>query len=257
MLGFFPQTGKSEAKPELAAFVYQHALSGLKSEPVAFPLLSEHFRIPSCLSSDTSSPPALSAAHTPSDVNSWNGFFPSADSPPSTPVLRPAVLPVPAGKKPKKPSKICKHPSGCSKYSQGGSKFCIAHGGGRKCTFPCQPPCRKAAQGNTSFCLAHHGGRRCEVAGCSRAARGNTARCCGHGGGARCKFPGCPRSAQRPSEFCCSHGGRRCAVPGCGASLRRAGGSKLCERHAAVEPLLSRMGVLDPDSSQKPQCFFL
>ena len=143
----------------------------------------------------------------------------------------------------KKPSKVCQHPSGCSRYSQGGTRFCIGHGGGKRCSMF---GCNKSVQGSrSSLCIAHGGGKRCEADGCDHAARGATLYCVAHGGGARCQEFACQKSAQRPSDFCIAHGGgRRCAVPDCLTILRGNSTARLCPRHATVEPVLNRMGIL-------------
>ena len=60
------------------------------------------------------------------------------------------------------------------------------------------------------------------------------------------------KSAQRPSDFCIAHGGgKRCCVQGCAAILRGGSAGRLCQRHASVEPILSRMGLLSDDSNFK------
>ena len=212
-------------------------------------------------------PGAVASDHSDS-VHAWNGSwsavspFSSADSfqldsptttgsphsaislascltVPSTTAHR--VPPSPA--KHKKPSKVCQWPGGCGRYSQGGTRFCIGHGGGKRCRFP---GCNKSVQGSrSSLCIAHGGGKRCEQPGCEHAARGATLYCVAHGGGARCQEIGCNKSAQRPSDFCIAHGGgRRCAVPSCLTILRGGSTAKLCPRHASVEPVLSKMGIL-------------
>lgn len=149
----------------------------------------------------------------------------------------------------KKPSKVCQYTGGCPRYSQGGTRFCIAHGGGKRCSYP---GCTKSVQGSrSSLCIAHGGGKRCVIPGCDHAARGATPHCVAHGGGARCREGGCMKSAQRPSDFCIAHGGgRRCCVQGCTAILR-GGSGRLCQRHATAEPILSRMGLLSEELNFK------
>ena len=107
----------------------------------------------------------------------------------------------------RRPSKLCKHESGCNKYRQGKGFFCIAHGGGRKCEQPLSDgeQCPRSAQGNTAFCLRHNGGSRCRTPACVKAARGATGYCAACGGGFRCHMPGCDKIAQRPSIYCCKH----------------------------------------------------
>ncbi|QHO03737.1 putative WRKY transcription factor [Arachis hypogaea] len=59
----------------------------------------------------------------------------------------------------------------------------------------------KSVHGGTNFCVAHGGGKRCAVAGCTKSARGRTDCCVRHGGGKRCKFEGCGKSAQGSTDF--------------------------------------------------------
>jgi hypothetical protein len=55
--------------------------------------------------------------------------------------------------------------------------------GSRKCEYE---DCDKCAQGSTKFCIKHGGGRRCTVEGCNKGARDKNF-CAGHGGGKRLK----------------------------------------------------------------------
>lgn len=115
---------------------------------------------------------------------------------------------------------------GCSKFPQGGTRFCIAHGGGRRCTFA---NCTKGAR-DRFFCAAHGGGRRCSAEGCSKAAVGGSERCATHGGGRKCQHDGCIKSAQSPTSFCVMHGGgRKCSKPGCSKVAR--GRTAFCAAH--------------------------
>ncbi|CAH1451517.1 unnamed protein product [Lactuca virosa] len=61
--------------------------------------------------------------------------------------------------------------------------------------------CTKSVHGGTLFCVAHGGGKRCVVKDCTRSARGR------HGGGKRCKYEGCGKSGEGSSDFCKVHGG--------------------------------------------------
>jgi hypothetical protein len=126
-------------------------------------------------------------------------------------------------------SKLCHWPEGCHRFAQGGTKFCISHGGGRICQ---SPGCNRSAQGARSFfCISHGGGRRCLSPGCTTSARGATGFCVLHGGGVQCKHDGCHKTAQRPTDYCIAHGGgRRCKSPGCNASLR-GGYTVHCKNH--------------------------
>lgn len=58
------------------------------------------------------------------------------------------------------------HAEGCTKCAQGATKFCIAHGGGKRCTFS---GCFKGAR-DKFFCAAHGGGKRCVTQGCDKSA---------------------------------------------------------------------------------------
>lgn len=56
--------------------------------------------------------------------------------------------------------------------------YCKKHtSGSRQCEFE---PCDKCAQGSTKFCIKHGGGRRCTVEGCNKGARDKNF-CAGHG----------------------------------------------------------------------------
>ena len=55
--------------------------------------------------------------------------------------------------------KRCTH-AGCDKGAQGGTEFCITHGGGKRCT---HAGCDKGAIGATGFCVTHGGGKRCST----------------------------------------------------------------------------------------------
>lgn len=115
---------------------------------------------------------------------------------------------------------------GCSKCAQGSTKFCIAHGGGRRCTFE---GCTKGAR-DKFYCAAHGGGRRCATDGCTKSAVGGTNLCTFHGGGKKCQFEGCAKSAQSPTQFCVRHGGgKKCVIKGCQKVAR--GRTSLCASH--------------------------
>lgn len=75
---------------------------------------------------------------------------------------------------------------------------------GKKCRFD---NCGKYAQGGTRFCVSHGGGRRCESEGCTAAARAKTKFCTKHGGGKRCQQAACTKSAIGSTQFCVRHGG--------------------------------------------------
>mmetsp|Transcript_6095 Transcript_6095/g.7344 ORF Transcript_6095/g.7344 Transcript_6095/m.7344 type:complete len:451 (-) Transcript_6095:77-1429(-) len=115
----------------------------------------------------------------------------------------------------------------CNKFAQGGTLYCISHGGGRRCHIK---GCSRSAHGTTSFCISHGGGIQCEVAGCQKSIQGNTKRCKGHGGGKRCRYRNCDKAAQDSTEYCKGHGGgRRCNFPMCVKSAR--GKTGFCVAH--------------------------
>ena len=115
---------------------------------------------------------------------------------------------------------------GCFKFPQSSTPFCIAHGGGRRCTYP---NCTKAAR-DKLLCAAHGGGKRCSVQGCTKAAVGGSANCSQHGGGKKCTFEGCSKAAQSPTTLCVMHGGgRRCSYKSCTKVAR--GKTNFCSAH--------------------------
>lgn len=71
----------------------------------------------------------------------------------------------------------------CTKSVHGGTNFCVAHGGGKRCAVS---ECIRSARGRTNFCVRHGGGRRCHSVGCGKSAQGSTDFCKAHGGGKRC-----------------------------------------------------------------------
>lgn len=135
-------------------------------------------------------------------------------------------------KVPQKRKKTCNVPS-CEKYTQGGTKFCISHGGGRRCQYK---GCGNSANSSTQFCISHGGGKRCNFPGCKTSARGNTKFCINHGGGRRCAVEECKKAALSFGNTCKEHGGgRRCAFFGCEKTPRSRtafcvshGGGKRC-----------------------------
>ena len=91
---------------------------------------------------------------------------------------------------------------GCTKYRQGQSARCFAHGGGYQCSFPY---CTTGARTKNGFCTLHGGGKRCTVTHCKSAARSGSNYCVRHGGGKRCKFTGCQKCAQGSTNYCRRH----------------------------------------------------
>lgn len=129
-------------------------------------------------------------------------------------------------RKTKRRIKYCKI-DGCMKYAQGGTDFCVAHGGGRRCTYP---GCSTGARGSTKFCILHGGGKRCHMKDCTKSAIGSTNFCIKHGGGRRCKFEGCKKAAQGATNFCVRHGGgRKCEMQNCSMNARAR--SRFCRAH--------------------------
>lgn len=129
---------------------------------------------------------------------------------------------------------MCEH-KGCSKCAQGSTRFCIAHGGGRRCTFP---GCDKGAR-DKFFCAAHGGGKRCKFDGCNKSAVGGSNLCTAHGGGRRCSVEGCDKSAQSSTKFCVKHGGgKKCSFSGCEKVSR--GRTQFC---AAVSDATNRIAT--------------
>ncbi|THU53513.1 hypothetical protein C4D60_Mb10t15200 [Musa balbisiana] len=99
------------------------------------------------------------------------------------------------------------------KSVHGGTQFCVAHGGGKRCAVP---NCTKSARGKTDFCVRHGGGKRCKTEGCGKSAQGSTDFCKAHGGGNRCTWgqPGsnigtdgapCDRFARGKLGLCAAH----------------------------------------------------
>lgn len=114
----------------------------------------------------------------------------------------------------------------CIRSARGG-QFCSMHGGGKRCLFP---ECIKSAIGSTNYCISHGGGKRCLFKACSKSAIIPTLFCKAHGGGKRCQYPECKKSAQGTTNFCVMHGGgRRCTEIGCTKSAF--GTSNVCVSH--------------------------
>ena len=109
--------------------------------------------------------------------------------------------------------------------------------------------CPKSVHGGTSFCVAHGGGKRCVVAGCTKSARGRTDCCVKHGGGKRCKCVGCEKSAQGSTDFCKAHGGgKRCSWGGGTCQKFARGKSGLCAAHNSMcmDKGGSKIGLIGP-----------
>jgi hypothetical protein len=140
-------------------------------------------------------------------------------------------------------TKRCEEP-GCFKFPQGSTRFCISHGGGRRCTFE---NCTKGAR-DRYFCAAHGGGRRCGAENCAKSAVGGSNMCATHGGGRKCGIDGCSKSAQSPTPFCVMHGGgKKCTKAGCTKVARGKtsfcaahGGGVRCETHGCGRAALAK-----------------
>mmetsp|Transcript_33406 Transcript_33406/g.48421 ORF Transcript_33406/g.48421 Transcript_33406/m.48421 type:complete len:1032 (-) Transcript_33406:413-3508(-) len=118
------------------------------------------------------------------------------------------------------------HADGCMKCAQGATKYCIGHGGGKRCTFA---GCDKGAR-DKLFCAAHGGGKRCSLEGCGKAAVGGSSLCTAHGGGKRCSVPNCSKSSQSSTSFCVKHGGgKTCKMDNCNKVAR--GRTDYCAAH--------------------------
>lgn len=89
----------------------------------------------------------------------------------------------------------------CKKRAKAGG-FCIAHGGGLRCS---EEGCQKHAV-SLGLCISHGGGKRCTVDGCMNASRKNGV-CWSHGGKRLCKLEGCNKGP-KSGGYCWSHGGK-------------------------------------------------
>ncbi|CAI5739004.1 unnamed protein product [Peronospora destructor] len=89
----------------------------------------------------------------------------------------------------------------CKKRAKAGG-FCIAHGGGLRCS---EAGCAKHAV-SLGLCISHGGGKRCNVEGCLNASRKNGV-CWSHGGKRLCKLEGCNKGP-KSGGYCWSHGGK-------------------------------------------------
>ncbi|KAL0905878.1 hypothetical protein M5K25_024324 [Dendrobium thyrsiflorum] len=119
---------------------------------------------------------------------------------------------------------------GCTTVSRDKSGLCIKHGGGRRCI---KEECTKGAASGSGLCIAHGGGRRCYKPECTKGAQGSTMFCKAHGGGKRCSISDCGKGAEGSTPFCKRHGGgKRCLFQGgnkCSKSVR--GGTQFCVAH--------------------------
>jgi hypothetical protein len=126
----------------------------------------------------------------------------------------------------KQKRKLCSEPK-CGKHAQGGSDYCVTHGGGKRCS---ELGCTSSARHGTDKCIKHGGGDRCSVLGCRSSAQGGTDKCVTHGGGKRCSELGCRSSAVGTTEKCVTHGGgKRCSELGCRSSA--IGTTEKCVTH--------------------------
>lgn len=120
----------------------------------------------------------------------------------------------------------------CNKLAVCGYDYCVAHGGGKRCS---EEGCDKLAKGASGKCKRHGGGPRCVYVGdegpCDRSARDQTTKLCSmHGGGPRCKQPGCEKAAHG-GGLCKAHGGgKRCMMAG-GCKRSAQPGTDYCRRH--------------------------
>ncbi|CAI5719492.1 hypothetical protein KXD40_006655 [Peronospora effusa] len=89
----------------------------------------------------------------------------------------------------------------CKKRAKAGG-FCIAHGGGLRCS---EVSCTKHAV-SLGLCISHGGGKRCNVEGCLNASRKNGV-CWSHGGKRLCKIEGCNKGP-KSGGYCWRHGSK-------------------------------------------------
>ncbi|KAF4663396.1 snoRNA-binding rRNA-processing protein imp4 [Perkinsus chesapeaki] len=75
----------------------------------------------------------------------------------------------------------CAYPLGCNKYRQNGTRFCVKHGGVRRCAVAgCPNAAKRGDNSRAVFCIRHGGGKSCRVPGCGVSARGSTGYCYKH-----------------------------------------------------------------------------
>jgi hypothetical protein len=115
-----------------------------------------------------------------------------------------------------------------------GKKFCVYHGGGKRC---CVDGCTNSAlTGGELKCAAHGGGKRCATDGCHKLAvkdnKGVSMHCVAHGGGKRCLFQGCERTALKRTnrKYCKVHHREHQPDPAAESSRKR----------IALDPLFSK-----------------
>ena len=113
--------------------------------------------------------------------------------------------------------------------------------------------CSKRARSGFRFCVAHGGGKRCSVEGCTNGVQ-SRGLCIKHGGGKRCQTTGCDNSAKIPSKYCmsCQGGGERCMTPGC-KMIEKVGG--LCESCHRQERRKMKKQEKKTASSSSPLAF--
>lgn len=100
-----------------------------------------------------------------------------------------------------------------------------------------QAECQKYAQGGTLFCVRHGGGKRCRVNGCDSGARGSSLLCILHGGGKRCRATSCEKSAVGATNFCVRHGGVTLESPSCCCIFLASQSSNYCCRGSVASSL--------------------
>lgn len=97
--------------------------------------------------------------------------------------------------------------------------------------------CEKYRQGCTNFCIRHGGGKRCEFTGCSSSVRGADEFCVKHGGGKGCIEPNCHNPAMHGFSKCRKHGGgHRCLK----CNTIRKSGNIYCAKHIPMEDKIQR-----------------
>ncbi|XP_058203115.1 probable WRKY transcription factor 19, partial [Rhododendron vialii] len=144
-----------------------------------------------------------------------------------------------------KTSNLREQMMGQTERAEGRTDFCIAHGGGRRCS---QEGCGRAARGKTGLCIRHGGGMRCQKENCTKSAEGLSGLCISHGGGRRCQHPECAKGAQGSTMFCKAHGGgKRCKFEG-GCTKGAEESTPFCKEHGGGKRCSFEGGGVCPKS---------
>ena len=127
--------------------------------------------------------------------------------------------------------RLCSFAGGCTNLAVKGG-VCIKHGAQVTYTRCSKEGCTKFPQGGTGVCIAHGAKvKRCSKGGCTnRAVKGGV--CIKHGAKVkRCSSQGCQNQAQK-GGVCIKHGAKvkRCSSQGCQNQAQKGG---VCKRHGA------------------------